>query len=275
MTSQPRPHRRAETFPFASGEAWRPLRLVLDDETLAAYEQAELLAFGHYDEIEFTRTAPDALPRLEIQEPTENFVPIQSVGDGGGVFWVWHAARLRVRARELAATSDADEETAYRALVFAGATEEMDADGLDDLVAELGERALHRPGYEPLLHLGIALRNLERERRLPLVAYEDEHVRSLEPFVDEIERLHGLASGLGRVKGRAAPGEDDADLWKPARAHARRDAPKPVRLREDGFPRLRPSAHGRSAAEAGPRHSSSKERLIPAAPDRLAAPSRR
>ena len=73
---------------------WRPLRLVLDDDTLTTAESAELLAFGHYTEVELMRTAPDAVPRLEIQEATEDFVPIHTVGSGAGVFWVWHATRL-------------------------------------------------------------------------------------------------------------------------------------------------------------------------------------
>src|SRR5215208_1637804 len=113
-TRPSRPHRRADAFAFGSGERWRPLRLVLDDDTLTAAELAELLAFGHYPEVELMRTAPDAVPRLEIQEPTENFVPIHSVGNGTGAFWVWHAARLRARAQEVAGQSDISEEVAYR-----------------------------------------------------------------------------------------------------------------------------------------------------------------
>src|SRR5438128_2189076 len=57
-TRPSRPHRRADTFAFGSGETWRPLRLVLDDETLAAAESTELLAVGHYAEVELLRTAP-------------------------------------------------------------------------------------------------------------------------------------------------------------------------------------------------------------------------
>lgn len=128
-TRPSRPHRRADTFAFGGCETWRPLRLVLDDDTLAAAESAELLAFGRYPEVELMRTAPDALPRLEIQEPTEDFVPIHSVGNGTGLFWVWHAARLRARAQEVGGQSDISEEDAYRALVFAAAAEGADADG--------------------------------------------------------------------------------------------------------------------------------------------------
>ena len=128
-TRPSRPHRRADTFAFGSGEAWRPLRLVLDDDTLTPAESTELLAFDHYPEVELTRTAPDTLPRLEIQEPRDDFVPIHTVGDGAGVFWVWHAARLRAGALGAASPSDISEEDAYRALVFAAATEEANADG--------------------------------------------------------------------------------------------------------------------------------------------------
>jgi hypothetical protein len=130
LTRPSRPHRRADTFAFGSGEAWRPLRLVLDEDTLTPGESADLLAFGHYPEVELIRTALDAVPRLEIQEPTEDFVPIRTIGDGVGVFWVSHAARLRARAQEVAGESEVSEEDAYRALVLAGGAEESDADGL-------------------------------------------------------------------------------------------------------------------------------------------------
>lgn len=157
------PHRRTDTFAFGSGETWRPLRLVLDDDTLAAAESAELLAFGHYPEVELTRTAPDALPRLEIQEPTEDFVPIHNVGNGTGLFWVWHAARLRAHAQEVAGQSDISEQDAYRALVFAAAAEEADADGMVTNRVFLRTDPLRQqaPVYTPaeaMALIGLALR---------------------------------------------------------------------------------------------------------------------
>jgi hypothetical protein len=129
ITRQPKPHRRADAFPFATGERWRPLRLVLDDDTLTDDDRDELLAFANYDELELMRTARDALPRLEIQEPREDFVPIHTVGNGVGVFWVWHAARLRTWAQEVSDRTGISQEEAYRAIVFAAAAEEADADG--------------------------------------------------------------------------------------------------------------------------------------------------
>jgi hypothetical protein len=162
-TRPSRPHRRADTFAFGSGKAWRPLRLVLDDDALSTAESAEVLAFGHYPEVDLTRTAPDAVPRLEIQQPTEDFVPIHTVGNGVGVFWVWHAARLRARAQEIASESDIGEEDAYRALVFAAAAEEADAEGFVTnrafLRAEHGGQ--HPPFYTPaeaMALIGLALR---------------------------------------------------------------------------------------------------------------------
>ncbi len=163
-TTRPsRAHRRADAFAWGRGKAWRPLRLVLDDNTLTAAESAELLAFGHYPELELMRTAPDAVPRLEIQEPTEDFIPIHTVGNGVGVFWVWHAARLRARAQEVAGESDISVEDAYRALVFAAAAEEADADGFVTNREILRTDPLRQqaPAYTPaeaMALVGLALR---------------------------------------------------------------------------------------------------------------------
>jgi hypothetical protein len=164
VTRQPKPYRHADTFPFAGGERWRPLRLVLDDDTLAAEDINELIAFGDYDEVELFRTAAAALPRLEIQEPAEDFVPIHTVSnDGAGIFWVAHATRLRERTRETASTSGVDEETVYRARVFAAASEEMEADGFVTRHSFLlTERAPRDPSvYTPadaMALIGLALR---------------------------------------------------------------------------------------------------------------------
>jgi hypothetical protein len=162
-TRPSRPHRRADTFAFGSGEVWRPLRLVLDDDTLTTAESAELLVFGHYPEVELIRTASDAVPRLEIHEPREDFVPIHTVGSGAGVFRVWHATRLRRRAQEVASESDISDENAYRALVFAAAGEEADADGFvtnrDFLRTDRVPQ--QAPAYTPpeaMALLGLALR---------------------------------------------------------------------------------------------------------------------
>jgi hypothetical protein len=162
-TRPSRPHRRADAFAFGSGEAWRPLRLVIDDDTLTPAEAAELLAFGHHSEVELTRTDPTAVPRLEIQEPNDDFVPIHTVSDGVGVFWVSHAARLRARAQKAAGQSDIREEDAYRAAVFASATDEAGADGFvtnrDFLLAERAGN--HAPIYTPaeaMALVGLAMR---------------------------------------------------------------------------------------------------------------------
>jgi hypothetical protein len=162
-TRPSRPNRRADTVAFGSGQAWRPLRLLLDDDTLPTAELADFLALGHYPEIELMRTRPDAVPRLEIQEPTEEFVPIHVVGSGAGVFWVGNATRLRTQAQEVASEFHISEEDAYRTLVFAAASEEVDADGFvtnrdflrTDRVAQ------QAPAYTPaeaMALIGLALR---------------------------------------------------------------------------------------------------------------------
>jgi hypothetical protein len=169
ITRQPKPHRRPDAFPFVTGERWRPLRLVLDDDTLTDAERDELLAFSKYDELELTRTASDALPRLEIQEPRNDFVPIHAVGNGVGLFSVWHAARLRTRAQEISDRTGVTEEDAYRAIVFTAATDEADADGFvtncDFLRANHVER--QAPVYTPaeaMALVGLALRLHGNER---------------------------------------------------------------------------------------------------------------
>lgn len=130
-TRQPKPYKRPDGLPFAPGDAWRPLRLVLDDDSLPDPDVALLLSFADAEELELTRTAPGALPRLEPQEPQEDFVPIHRVGPSGGteLFWVRHAAKLAERARRVTEETDIDERSAWRALVLSEASEEMEADG--------------------------------------------------------------------------------------------------------------------------------------------------
>lgn len=155
---------RADTFPFAVGERWRPLRLLLDDDTLAEADAAELLNLGRYDEIEFVRTAPAELPRLEIEDPTEDFVPIHTVTERGtSVYWVWHAARLREEARKYAVEAGIDENLAYRALVYAASSNELGTDGFvtgsDFLRGDRAPRdvSVYTPA-EAMALVGLALR---------------------------------------------------------------------------------------------------------------------
>ncbi len=131
QTRQPQPYRRPDRLPFAQGDGWRPLRLVLDDDSLEGADRDLLLAFADADEIELTRTAPDALPRLEPRPPQEDFVPIHKLtpSDGAGFFWVSDAARLAERARRVAEAGGVDEQMAWRAIVLCEAAEECEADG--------------------------------------------------------------------------------------------------------------------------------------------------
>ncbi len=161
-TRQPKPYKRPDGLPFAPGDAWRPLRLVLDDDSLPDREVALLLSFADAGELELTRTAPGGMPWLEPQEPQEDFVPIHRVDPSGGIglFYVWHAAKL---ARGVTEETDIDERSALRALVLSEASEEMEADGFvtaRDLL--LDQRSLGGPAVytvqEALALVGLALR---------------------------------------------------------------------------------------------------------------------
>jgi hypothetical protein len=164
-TRQPQPYKRPDGLPFAPGDAWRPLRLVLDDESVSDSDVALLLSFADAEELELTRTAPGGLPWLKPQEPQEDFVPIHRVDPSGGtgLFWVWHAAKLAERARGLTEETDIDERSAWRALVLSEATEGMEADGFvtaRDLLLE--QRSLGGPAIytvdEAVALVGLALR---------------------------------------------------------------------------------------------------------------------
>jgi len=162
VTRQPNPWRRASGYPFAPGEQRRPLRLLLDDDSLTREDVSELLAFSHYDEVELVHTAQDALPRLEHQDATdEDFVPIRHIGDGASLFWVSNAKRIRERARTMAVQEDLGEEVVYRGLVFAEASEEMDADGFVTSRPYLLQVGPDFSGYTPaeaMALVGLALR---------------------------------------------------------------------------------------------------------------------
>ena len=112
----------------------------------------------------------------------------------------------------------------------------------DHLVAELRDRPVGLAGDEPP-RTAPGPRRLERERRLPFVGDEDEHVGVALGREHELERLHRLASRPRRVEGRAAAGEERprAVGEPPVRRHLR----EPLRLRGDR--RLRPlSRHSAS-----------------------------
>ncbi len=132
-----RPARRTESSPFATTEPWRPLKLVLDDESLGPDDVALLTNFVSYPELELWRTAPDAYPRFEIDEPFDTTplaiggavsILTRAEGGGAGVFGVYGLNRLRERADQIAAEHGIAATAALRALTFAAASDEVDAD---------------------------------------------------------------------------------------------------------------------------------------------------
>jgi hypothetical protein len=136
QTRYGRPARRAEGSAFAAGSERRPLKLVIDDSSLSPDDVALLTSFGEYPEVELWRTAADAFPRFEIDERFDTpfrmggALSILTRAEGGraGVFGVYGTERLRRRAEEVAAAEGIPAEEVFRALVFAAASDESDAD---------------------------------------------------------------------------------------------------------------------------------------------------
>ena len=119
-----RPHRRVEGSAFATDSTRRPLRLILDDDSLVEQDLRLLSAFAAYPEVELTHTAPDAYPRFEIGEPFEpglrmvGAVSILERGEGGrsGMFGVYGVDRLKHRAAEVATAGNSlTEDEVFRA----------------------------------------------------------------------------------------------------------------------------------------------------------------
>ena len=77
-----------------------------------------------------------------------------------------------------------------------------------DLVAQLGDRPVGPPGHEPPRAAPGACR-FERERRLALVGDDDEQVGVAFRPQHELECLHGISPGHGRVERGAAAGEEE------------------------------------------------------------------
>jgi hypothetical protein len=130
VTRRRRPHMRPNGLTFVRDDRWRPLRLVLDDETLSRDDIGLLLAFVDVPELELVRTAPNELPRFEPQAVQEDFVPIHQVTTSGvGIFGVWRAADLTAPARDIAEETAIEQGSVWRALVLSEASDEAEADG--------------------------------------------------------------------------------------------------------------------------------------------------
>ncbi len=128
--------RRADGSAFATGAAGRPLKLVVDDDTILPDEVSLLKTFTEQPEVEVWRSAAGAYPRFEIGDTFETPFPVGGAlsiytrreGGGAGVFGVYGTDLLRTRAEALAAETEVLPDDAFKALVMAAASDEADAD---------------------------------------------------------------------------------------------------------------------------------------------------
>lgn len=129
-----RPHRRVDAAPFVQ-QRWRPLRLVVDDSSLAANAVGLLELLAAEEELELWHTRPDAMPRLELGEPftgplrTGGALSVNARGETGTRFGIYGVDRLREEAHALAAAGGEPEAEVFSALSFAEASNEFNADG--------------------------------------------------------------------------------------------------------------------------------------------------
>ena len=118
--------------PFSRRDGWRPLRLVLDDDSLTEEDISTVLAFSDYEEVEVWHTDPNVLPHLELQEPSQDYLPIRKIGEPGvsfSSFGVHLTQHLADRARRLAEETGCDEEIVWRLLVLSAAVDQKQVDG--------------------------------------------------------------------------------------------------------------------------------------------------
>jgi hypothetical protein len=161
-----RPNYGAGTYPFGLGKRFRPLRLLLDDDSLTEAESQALLLFAHYPAVELTRTAAagptDYVGRLEIGERDDDQILIWRSGPGASLSSVANAGHLRARAEAVAGSSGITPEQAYRALVHAAAVDESESDGLvtnrEELLTDGSRQATIFTASEALALIGLSLR---------------------------------------------------------------------------------------------------------------------
>ena len=118
--------------PFSRRDGWRPLRLVLDDDSLTEEDISTVLAFSDYEEVEVWHTDPNVLPHLELQEPSQDYLPIRKIGEpeaSFSSFGVHLAQHLADRARRLARETGCSEEIVWRLLVLSAAVDQKQVDG--------------------------------------------------------------------------------------------------------------------------------------------------
>ena len=151
---------------------WRPLRLVLDDATVTAEEVALFTTFAEDDELEIWHTRPDAEPRLELGDQFDPGFPMgggRTVNalstESGVMFGIYGVDRLRQQASEIAATADEGEDEVFSALLFAAASDEMEADGFVTRRSYLLDLTHHRDPVAFLPEDAAALIGLVRRVR--------------------------------------------------------------------------------------------------------------
>lgn len=125
----------ADKTPFASGEAGRPIRVVIDDLTVADCATTRLLyAFGGRSGAEVYGTAPERTARVVIEAPDERgAIPIEYVlPDGRGRRMAVSSSddRIGAGARTTADEFGVSVEDALRSLTLAAACSRHEIDAL-------------------------------------------------------------------------------------------------------------------------------------------------
>ena len=117
-------------------EKWRPLRLVLDNETLADDEVALFTTLAEDKELEIWHTRADLDAHLEIGEEFDSGFNMGGSrlartisAERGSTFGIYGVDRLRERANEIVAGGGGDAEAVFMVLAYAAAGNELDADG--------------------------------------------------------------------------------------------------------------------------------------------------
>jgi hypothetical protein len=125
----------ADKTPFASGEAGRPIRIVIDDRTVGDRATTRLLfAFGGRSDAEVYGTAPERTARVVIEAPDgRGAIPVEYVlPDGRGRREAvisssnWTPASAQMTAADLGVS----EEDAIRSLTLAAACSRHEIDAL-------------------------------------------------------------------------------------------------------------------------------------------------
>jgi hypothetical protein len=114
----------------------RPLRLVLDDPSLSADDVALLRVFAADAELEIWHTRQGIEQHLEVVDDFDTPFPMGGSrtvfgisAESSTMFGIYGVDRLREQAAAIAAETGENEEEAFRALAFAAASDELDADG--------------------------------------------------------------------------------------------------------------------------------------------------